>query len=825
MYTKNIIGIKDARENQIDIVGGKGANLGLMISRGIPVPDGFIITANAYKNFLKSNGILEIIEQKISNMDKETLSMEDKTEEIRNLILKAEFSKDLKEDILSRFNKFKKPIHLAVRSSATAEDLPEASFAGQQETYLNIMNKENLFESIKKCFSSLWSIRSFSYRTNNGYDHLNVGIAVVVQEMIESDISGVMFTSNPITAEKEIMIDASYNLGEAIVSGKVTPDNYVLDKNGKEIAFILGSKEISVVYSDKGTVVVNNSSDMREKRCLNNENLKELFDMTLKIEEIYKKPMDIEWAIRNKKVYILQARPITTIKKKQNKNARKQYSQKEKKYLNNMIEHFPVACYPLDYEIAMILQNMKFELFKEVGIKIESPIYMDNMGIIHMNKIRWKANPKVLRFFKVYSEYKDNEKNIEYGEKILDSCKKELKVIEQDINENSYKFSLCDVDKYMSNIISIHKRISFARFRYFLFPSVIIGEKLDKELKSINQNYTEYDLLSDLDYVTIDMNKDIDILSKTLLKNEELVKDLIEGASYEFIKEKYDCDSIEIKEFFNKYGWKSNYCCIPFSSSSWNEEPNRFIKLLKITVSENKEYEENKSGKYLSILRELERSKGKKRFKKTMLDITYYRLAHVRREESQYLWETGFGLLRMLLKQIEALLNTKKEDLLYLSFEELRKVIAIGKLEHEYMEFISYRKNHRKEAEELWEQMTLDAFSDNEKDIFEGISGSSGVVRGRVCIIKNHTEFDKLKEDNILICPYTDPEWTPLFKIAKGVVSDTGGALSHAAIVAREYNIPAVLGVGNATVNLSDGDYILVDGNNGIVKRLSEEII
>ncbi len=330
MYTKNIIGIKDARENQIDIVGGKGANLGLMISRGIPVPDGFIITANAYKNFLKSNGILEIIEQKISNMDKETLSMEDKTEEIRNLILKAEFSKDLKEDILSRFNKFKKPIHLAVRSSATAEDLPEASFAGQQETYLNIMNKENLFESIKKCFSSLWSIRSFSYRTNNGYDHLNVGIAVVVQEMIESDISGVMFTSNPITAEKEIMIDASYNLGEAIVSGKVTPDNYVLDKNGKEIAFILGSKEISVVYSDKGTVVVNNSSDMREKRCLNNENLKELFDMTLKIEEIYKKPMDIEWAIRNKKVYILQARPITTIKKKQNKNARKQYSQKEK---------------------------------------------------------------------------------------------------------------------------------------------------------------------------------------------------------------------------------------------------------------------------------------------------------------------------------------------------------------------------------------------------------------------------------------------------------------------------------------------------------------
>ncbi len=121
--------------------------------------------------------------------------------------------------------------------------------------------------------------------------------------------------------------------------------------------------------------------------------------------------------------------------------------------------------------------------------------------------------------------------------------------------------------------------------------------------------------------------------------------------------------------------------------------------------------------------------------------------------------------------------------------------------------------------------MALDAFYDNEKNIFKGISGSSGVVRGRVCIIKNHTEFDKLKEDNILICPYTDPEWTPLFKIAKGVVSDTGGALSHAAIVAREYNIPAVLGVGNATVNLSDGEYILLDGNNGIVKRLSEEII
>lgn len=117
---------------------------------------------------------------------------------------------------------------------------------------------------------------------------MNVGIAVVIQEMIESDISGVMFTSNPITAEKEIVIDASYNLGEAIVSGKVTPDNYVLDKNGEEIAFTLGSKEISVVYSDKGTVVVNNSSDIRERRCLHNENLRELFDMALKIEGLYK---------------------------------------------------------------------------------------------------------------------------------------------------------------------------------------------------------------------------------------------------------------------------------------------------------------------------------------------------------------------------------------------------------------------------------------------------------------------------------------------------------------------------------------------------------
>ncbi|AWZ48591.1 phosphoenolpyruvate synthase [Clostridiaceae bacterium 14S0207] len=618
MNAKNIINIREARKNEIDIVGGKGANLGIMISSEIPVPDGFIVTAHAYKNFLQNNGITEIIHEKIKNINEDHNRIKSETEHIRNLILKSQFSKEMKEDIENRYNAFKKPVHLAVRSSATAEDLPDASFAGQQETYLNVMKIEDVFLSIKKCFASLWSIRSFSYRENNGYNHFDVAIAVVIQEMIESEISGILFTANPVSGEKQTIIDASYNLGEAIVSGRVTPDNYILDENGNEISFTLGSKDISIIYSDEGTKTIKNSNYMKERRCLNAEDLKKLFCEASKVENLYKKPMDIEWAIKDKKVYILQARPITTIDtiKKEIKSSRT-YSKKEKEYLNNMIEHFPVVCYPLDFNIAMILQNMKYELFEEAGLKIKSPIRMDDMGIIHMDKINWKISGKILRFLKIYGEYKDNENNISCGEKILKTCEDNLKILEKEIMYKNKNFTFSEIRDYFNKLVEIHKKISYARFRYFLFPSVMIGEKLDKKLKKINSNYSEYDLLSELEYVTVNMNKEIDTILKLLSKNDNCMKDLlVESNDYMLLKKKYSTEFEPIDRFLKQYGWKSNYCCIPFSSISWCEDPNRFLNLLRVTMTSKLKDKANESNKYKNILKTLEKHTGKKELNK-----------------------------------------------------------------------------------------------------------------------------------------------------------------------------------------------------------------
>ncbi|WP_040328914.1 PEP/pyruvate-binding domain-containing protein [Clostridium ihumii] len=819
MISNNIIDIRDVKENQLDIVGGKGVNLGIMISNNIQVPDGFIITAYAYKNYLEYNGILKDIEEKINKFNENDIELE--LEKIRENILNGEFSNNIKQEILKKYDRFSIPIHVAVRSSATAEDLPEASFAGQQETYLNVTKKEELLLSIKKCYASLWSNRSFLYRTNNNFNHLEVSIAVVVQEMVNSEVSGVLFTANPSTGSNEMIIDASYGLGEAIVSGKVNPDNYVLDSDGKEIHTKIGNKKISIVYSENGTKEIDNSNKMREERCLSKDNLKDLFSVSMNIKKLYKKPMDIEWAIKNNRVYILQARPITTIKKV--KKPQKKYSDKEKKYLNNMIEHFPVHCYPLDYEIAMILQNMKFELFKEVGINLKSPIYMDNDGIIQMNKIKFNLNFKILKFPSVYRDYKNNLKNMEEGEKILNFCNIEINRVEKELYSNKC-YSLSKINEYINFIIKIHKKIAYARFRYFLFPAVIVGENLEKEIKKINKSYTEYDLLSNLNYITLDVNKKIDKIVLQMAKNKVLVDDIKSGINYEYLKSHYHKESIIIKDFLKQYGWKSDYCCIPFSSTSWNEDPNRLLKILKISMS-SLENESNDSNykKYEYILKNLKANNKINKFNKLNNEISYYRLAHVRREESQYTWEKGFGLLRWLLTSISQIMSIPYEDLLYLRLNELQKVLVAEEISKKYKDIISHRKSLRSQAEITWEQLSIDAFRYDDKNVFHGVSGSLGKVRGKVRIVNNHNDFSKLEKGDILVCPYTDPEWTPLFKVAKAVVSDTGGALSHAAIVAREYGIPAVLGVGNATSNLIDGEYIVVDGDNGIIKKIMEE--
>ena len=314
---KKIVDVNELHVEDIPIVGGKGANLGELTNAGFPVPEAFVLTTAAYDYFIQSSDIMAKIESALEGIDRTSDdSLMAASDEIRAMFEECEIPEDLKKEIVARyrilFPKGKKGF-VAVRSSATAEDLPDASFAGQQETYLNVGSEEDLFDKIRKCWSSLFTARAIAYREKQGFAHSDVKLAVVVQRMVNSEFSGIMFTVDPNSGAKQIVIEAGYGLGEAIVGGEVTPDTYVIDKQKMEIL----KKRISTqhwkyVRGENGGVVKQDMpADMVKSQKIPDDRIQEIAEIGRQIEIHYEKPMDMEWCVEDDKAYIVQARPIT----------------------------------------------------------------------------------------------------------------------------------------------------------------------------------------------------------------------------------------------------------------------------------------------------------------------------------------------------------------------------------------------------------------------------------------------------------------------------------------------------------------------------------
>lgn len=317
-------------KSDIPLVGGKGANLGEMTQMGLDVPPGFCVTSSAYNYFIDYTSLNETVKVLLERLDvdnPDSLTMV--SEKLQKKLNESKIPEDLEAEIRDAYRDFSRTYELtdpqvAVRSSATAEDLPDASFAGQQDTYLHISGEEELLKHIRMCWASLWTARAIYYREKQKFDHFDVALSVVVQKMVNSEKSGVMFTANPISQDlNEIMINASYGLGEAVVSGMVTPDEYIINKNTKEIIeTTISDKNVMVIKSDDGIgtrlveVADYLGNEAVSRECLSEYELSTLIDYGIKIENLYKSIQDIEWGIDEdtKKLYILQSRPITTIK-------------------------------------------------------------------------------------------------------------------------------------------------------------------------------------------------------------------------------------------------------------------------------------------------------------------------------------------------------------------------------------------------------------------------------------------------------------------------------------------------------------------------------
>lgn len=322
-------------KGDVGIVGGKGANLGELTSFGLPVPPGFCVTATGYTKFIKYAELDEVVKLLMEAVDVEDVDeLTNASKEIQTKIKEKEFDPELKEEILSAYREFSENIgvkdpEVAVRSSATAEDLPDASFAGQQDTYLHISGEEELLNHIRDCFASLWTSRAIYYREKQNYDHFDVALSVVIQKMVNSEKSGVMFTANPINnSSDEMMINASYGLGEAVVSGIVTPDEYIIDKKTKKvIEKNIAEKEYMVIKNENGvgTRVVNVKDvlgeDAIKAEALSEKELNTLIERGLKVEKLYGSVQDTEWGFDRdtKEFYFLQSRPITTLGDKEEK--------------------------------------------------------------------------------------------------------------------------------------------------------------------------------------------------------------------------------------------------------------------------------------------------------------------------------------------------------------------------------------------------------------------------------------------------------------------------------------------------------------------------
>ncbi|WP_457614787.1 phosphoenolpyruvate synthase [Methanopyrus sp.] len=314
---------EEISKDDVDVAGGKGANLGEMTQAGLPIPPGFVVLSKAYEEFLEHTGLKERIREILSSYDlSDNDELQRAAEEVQRLIVEAEMPAEIREEIVKAYRELcervgKEEEFVAVRSSATAEDLPEASFAGQQETFLNVRGEDEVVKYVQKCWASLFTPRAVAYREEKGFEHLDVSIAVVVQKMVDSEKSGVMFTVHPYTGERDKMvIEAVWGLGEAAVSGEVTPDTYIVDKNTFEVIEEHVSEQEWMYTRDPETgetVKAEVPEDKRNARKLTDEEIKKLAEIGVAVEEHYGFPQDIEWAIEGGEVYVLQSRPVTTI--------------------------------------------------------------------------------------------------------------------------------------------------------------------------------------------------------------------------------------------------------------------------------------------------------------------------------------------------------------------------------------------------------------------------------------------------------------------------------------------------------------------------------
>ena len=926
----------DTSDNALERVGGKGRALAHLASAGFAVPDGFHVTADAYRQFVAENAlqprILELARPVAKNG---APAFDGAAEAIGGLFAGCALGDALAGEIRAAYDALPGRPAVAVRSSANAEDLPGLSFAGQQETFLNVRGADAVLQAVKDCWASLWTTQAISYRHQNGIDPDAVAMAVVVQIMVPSEVSGILFTANPATGERgEMIVNASFGLGEAVVGGQVTPDTYVVDRGtlaAKET--LIGPKEQQIVADgDLGVRLEDVAEDARQRASLSEDMLTRLAETALGIEGLFDGvPQDIEWAFSDGRLHVLQSRPITNLPVQPVEL--EWVPRPPAKYLSRrqIVENMPDPICPLFEELYLTeglessrggkslmvgggplfvtLNGYAYQRFdwpqfftkgadeKPKGIadadldKAEYDAAMkaeerERQALLakHKAQQRKQAEHDVGLFAKTLSEDDRAAFQAWRASQDRDDLAQAVTMPESDnptfmafnntaTNDRQLK-EWHDVtrprlvgirDKWAKvdptqasdrELLEGIRELAIEEGYYWSSNSSHtfgVAKSTDDQFQCFlrealpDHHFISGQFLSGIESKTMQANADLFEIAKLVRANADLATlVIVTPAKFLMDAMKARNDSREVLDAIDVYlaAYGHQGYSMDFIEPTQVEDPSALFATLKRMVADDDYDPKDQEIRAANVRKEKFAAVSE------LLDgLPYWqfrfrmwlaRRYNYIREEVAFHFGYTWSILRPMARELGSRLVAagtfnQADDIYFLVTEELNRAIEarargaalaeLGELAAERRVLREARKRHHPPGTvpEEASQIKGIAFketqikNDEASDTMRGFPVSSGRVTAPASVILGSTDFDKMAPGSILVSPLTTPAWTQLFAHAAGLVTDMGSILAHGSIVAREYGIPAVLGVGNGTVRIRHGQTLTIDGDAGTV--------
>ena len=857
----SLIGLDQVSQEHLNAAGGKGANLGELIKQGFPVPPGFIVAAQEYAVFLDG---LDIPANDDIPADTEAFLAD-----IRTKILATPLNQSLLEEIKRHHEILAVPrpsdLLYAVRSSATAEDLADASFAGQHDTYYYVA-AESIGLMVKKCWASLWSNAAFSYRHTQGIEHRTVYMAVVVQEMVRSDVSGVTFTADPVSGNNSIIItESSWGMGAAIVDGRVSPDQYLVDKASNKLTSIkISDKKFMVparLEPDQGARLVEVPANLRRMKSLTDEQVAEIAVLATRAEAHFGSPQDLEWAIQDGQLFLLQSRPITIMGSAEEDEPAGRYI-----LFKPIAENFTDPLMPLTEDILVDLVPMMKVIYGRVYVNFNHvrsliPLKMSDEDITRLGYLSEPKNqnpaisiPRMLMlgtvlFFNYLVMGVFNRRTAAMPDDFMASYRQYANQTARDqtITAPNALINLFLKFRFFEPVGNMVLLVNLIAPRYMLmlrFTRTLLlrwTPQFSADTASLLCSGTE-------GVLSTQMGRDILGLAKIAKKNTtvcELLKNKQPKDTVQAIRDSREGGGFisALTEFLAMHGHRA-LKEFELNSVRWEEDPSPVLGMVRnyLLVDTNLEQAD-------SIIK-AQRESLKQQVRDELRALPYEALGNPRtrliealikqtkyymklRENSRFYHIMAFYAVRLKILKIEQELLSKKimkckDDIFYLRWNEVVQLqagesdwtdvedtIRARRMEHIRRGKMVPPKTIGMDEEEIEEY-------DNEKAL-SGQGASPGRYEGIARVIMDPATDNEIEPGEILIAPYTDPAWTPLFLTASAAVIEVGSYLSHAGTIAREYGMPCVVDVANCTSKITTGTRISVDGSNGKVTILMQQ--